>query len=121
RRARWPPGGVGRPRPPPPPPPTPCPGRPARAPGGPMPPQNVVLVDGLRTPFARGGGGKLVAPRLDEAGATLLRALLDRNPKVRDTPIEDVGLGNGSRRREFVLLAAVPPPAGLPLAAGSLP
>ena len=31
--------------------------------------QNAVLVDGLRTPFARGGRGKLVATRLDEAGA----------------------------------------------------
>ena len=69
--------------------------------------QSVVLVDGLRTPFARGGRGKLVATRLDEAGAKLLRALLDRNPKVKDTMIEDVGLGNVSGRGEFVLLGTV--------------
>ena len=30
---------------------------------------NVVIVDGVRTAFARGGRGKLVATRLDEAGA----------------------------------------------------
>jgi 3-oxo-5,6-didehydrosuberyl-CoA/3-oxoadipyl-CoA thiolase len=77
--------------------------------------QSVVLVDGLRTPFARGGRGKLVATRLDEAGARLLRALLDRNPKVKETMIEDVGLGNVSGRGEFVLLATVQRLAGLPL------
>ncbi len=77
--------------------------------------QNVVLVDGLRTPFGRGGRGKLVATRLDEAGAKLLRALLDRNPKVKDTMIEDIGLGNVSGRGEFVLLATVQRLAGLPL------
>ena len=81
--------------------------------------QNVVLVDGLRTPFARGGRGKFVATRLDEVGATLLRALLDRNPKVKDTMIEDVGLGNVSGRGEFVLLATVQRLAGLPLEACS--
>jgi acetyl-CoA acetyltransferase family protein len=81
--------------------------------------QSVVLVDGLRTPFARGGRGKLVATRLDEAGAKLLRALLERNPKVQDTMIEDVGLGNVSGRGEFVLLATVQRLAGLPLEACS--
>jgi acetyl-CoA acetyltransferase family protein len=77
--------------------------------------QSVVLVDGLRTPFSRGGRGKLVATRLDEAAAKLLRALLDRNPKVKDTMIEDVGLGNVSGRGEFVGLANVQRLAGLPL------
>jgi acetyl-CoA acetyltransferase family protein len=77
--------------------------------------QSVVLVDGLRIPFARGGRGKLVATRLDEVGAKLLRALLDRNPKVPETAIEDVGLGNVSGRGEFVLLATVQRLAGLPL------
>jgi acetyl-CoA acetyltransferase family protein len=77
--------------------------------------QNAVLVDGLRTPFARGGRGKLVATRLDEAGARVLRALLDRNPKVKDHMVEDIGLGNVSGRGEFVLLATVQRLAGLPL------
>ncbi|MGD9935780.1 MAG: acetyl-CoA C-acyltransferase [Dehalococcoidia bacterium] len=56
--------------------------------------KNVVIVDGARSAFARGGRGKLVATRLDEAGAQVLRALLDRNPKVTGDMIEDIGLGN---------------------------
>src|SRR5262249_3712423 len=39
----------------------------------PMALKNVVLVDGARSAFARGAKGKLVATRLDEAGATVLR------------------------------------------------
>jgi acetyl-CoA acetyltransferase family protein len=77
--------------------------------------EQVVIVDGVRSAFGRGGRGKLVATRLDEAGATVLRALLDRNPKVQDRMIEDVGLGNVSGRGEFVLLGVVARLAGLPL------
>jgi acetyl-CoA acetyltransferase family protein len=80
-----------------------------------MPLRNVVLVDGARSAFARGGRGKLVATRLDEAGAKVLRALLDRNPKIAPHMIEDVGLGNVSGRGEFVLLATVQRLAGLPM------
>jgi acetyl-CoA acetyltransferase family protein len=81
--------------------------------------QNVVLVDGARTAFARGGRGKLVATRLDDAGAKVIRALLDRNPKVKDQMIEDVGLGNVGGRGEFVMLGMVARLAGLPLEACS--
>ncbi len=56
--------------------------------------QNAVIVDGARSGFAKGGRGRLVATRLDIAGAQVLRALLDRNPKVTDAMIEDIGLGN---------------------------
>ena len=77
--------------------------------------RNVVLVDGVRSPFARGGRGKLVATRLDVTGAQVLRALLDRNPKVKDTDIEDLGLGNVGGSGEFLLLGAVPRLAGLPM------
>ncbi len=38
--------------------------------------RNAVLVDGARSAFARGGRGRLVATRLDDAGAQILRALL---------------------------------------------
>ena len=81
--------------------------------------RNVVLVDGARSAFARGAKGKLVATRLDEAGAKVLRALLDRNPKVPDAMIEDVGLGNVSGFGEFTLLGTVQRLAGLPLEACS--
>ena len=39
---------------------------------------NVVLVDGVRSAFGRGGRGSLVATRLDEAGAKVVRALMER-------------------------------------------
>jgi len=77
--------------------------------------RNVVLVDGARSAFARGGRGKLTATRLDEVGATVLRALLDRNPKVPDTLIADVGIGNVAGRSEFSYLGNVQRIAGLPL------
>jgi acetyl-CoA acetyltransferase family protein len=77
--------------------------------------KNVVLVDGARSPFARGARGKLTATRLDEVGATVLRALLDRNPKVPDSLIEDVGIGNVAGRSEFSYLGNVQRIAGLPL------
>lgn len=76
--------------------------------------KNVVLVDGARSAFARGARGKLVATRLDDAGATVLRALLDRNPKVKDSMIEDVGLGNVVSPTEFTYLGTVQKLAGLP-------
>jgi acetyl-CoA acetyltransferase family protein len=79
--------------------------------------RNVVLVDGARSAFARGAKGKLVATRLDDAGATVLRALLDRNRKVKDSMIEDVGLGNVAGHGEWTYLGTIPRLAGLPLEA----
>jgi len=82
--------------------------------------RKVVLVDGVRSAFARGGRGKLVATRLDEAGAKVLRTLLDRNPKVADSMIEDVGVGNVvARGSEFSYLGNIQRIAGLPLEACS--
>ena len=77
--------------------------------------RNVVIVDGVRSPFARAVRGKLVATRLDEVGATVIRALLDRNPKVEDHMIEDVGLGNVLGKGEFVDLGLIVRLAGLPM------
>jgi acetyl-CoA acetyltransferase family protein len=82
--------------------------------------RNVVLVDGVRSPFARGARGKLVASRLDEVGARVLRALLDRQPRVEDGMIEDVGVGNvAGGASEFSYLGNVQRLAGLPLEACS--
>jgi acetyl-CoA acetyltransferase family protein len=80
-----------------------------------MPLRNVVLVDGARTAFARGAKGQLVATRLDEAGAQVVRALLDRNPKVSDGMIEDAGLGNVGGWGEHTGLGVMTRLAGLPL------
>jgi acetyl-CoA acetyltransferase family protein len=82
--------------------------------------ETVVLVDGARSAFARGARGKLVATRLDEAGARVLRALLDRNPKVSDRMIEDVGTGNvAGGTSEFSYIGTVQRLAGLPMEACS--
>ena len=77
---------------------------------------NVVIVDGARSAFARGGRGKMVATRLDEAAAKVIRALLERNPKVKPTMIEDVGLGNVAGAGELIGIGAntVSRLAGLP-------
>ena len=76
----------------------------------------VVIVDGARSAFARGGRGKMVATRLDEAAAKVIRALLERNPKVKPTMIEDVGLGNVAGAGELIGIGAntVSRLAGLP-------
>jgi len=78
--------------------------------------RNVVLVDGVRSAFGRGGRGSLVATRLDTAGATVLRALMDRNPKVDPWLVEDIGLGNVLGAGELILIGAnaVAHLAGLP-------
>jgi acetyl-CoA acetyltransferase family protein len=68
--------------------------------------QNVVLVDGVRSPFARGGRGMLVATRLDETAALVLRTLMERNPKVPARMVEDVGLGNVQGVAELILIGA---------------
>lgn len=66
--------------------------------------QNVVLVDGVRSPFARGGRGILVATRLDETAAQVLRTLMERNPKVSLRMVEDIGLGNVLGVAELILI-----------------
>lgn len=63
--------------------------------------KNVVLVDAARSAFARGGRGMMVATRLDEAGAQVLRAVMERNPKVKPSMVEDIGLGNVMGVGEF--------------------
>ena len=77
---------------------------------------NVVLVDGVRSAFARGGRGSMVATRLDDAAAHILRELLARNPKVDPWSIEDIGLGNVMGAPELAGIGAsnVARLAGLP-------
>src|SRR5262245_54570950 len=77
--------------------------------------RNVGLVDGAPSAFARGAKGKLVATRLDDAGASVLRALLDRNRKVKDAMIEDIGVGNVAGHGEWNYLGTIQRLAGLPL------
>ena len=76
--------------------------------------RNAVIVDGVRSPFGRATRGKLVATRLDEVGGKVIRALLERNPKVEDRMIDDVGLGNVLGNAEFDDMGRVARMAGLP-------
>ena len=63
--------------------------------------QNVVLVDGVRSPFTKGGRGGFAATRLDEIGVQVLKALLERNPQLDPLEIEEIGLGNVGGVAEF--------------------
>ena len=69
--------------------------------------RNAVVIDGVRTAFTKGGRGKLEAARLDDLGAVLIRALFERNPKVKPTMIEDLGIG-GNLGRGVGHLAGLP-------------
>jgi acetyl-CoA acetyltransferase family protein len=69
--------------------------------------RNAVVVDGIRTAFTKGGRGRLEAARLDDLGAVLIRALLERNPKVKPTMITDLGIG-GNLGRGVGTLAGLP-------------
>ena len=77
--------------------------------------RNAVLVDGVRSPFARGGRGKLEATRLDEVGALLIKELLRRNPQVKPEMIEDVGIGHGANQFDVAGLGNITKLAGLPV------
>lgn len=55
-----------------------------------------------------------VATRLDEVATTVVRTLMERNPKVRPTMIEDFGIGNSGGNRDLVLLGGISRLAGLP-------
>ena len=76
--------------------------------------RNCVIVDGMRSAFARGGRGKLVAARMDDAGATIIREIFKRNPKVKPSMVEDLGIGHGFNLREVATLGWIARLAGLP-------
>lgn len=67
--------------------------------------QSVVLVDGVRSPFAKGGRGGFAATRLDDIAVTVLKTLLERNPKLDPNEIEEIGVGNVGGVAEFAGLA----------------
>ncbi len=77
--------------------------------------RNVVIVDGVRSAFTKGGRGRLEATRMDEAGAALVRMLFERNPKVKPTMIEEFGIANARRDIELAELSFVSRLAGLPI------
>jgi len=76
--------------------------------------RNVVIVDGVRSPFSWGGRGMFEATRLDEVGAKVVKALMERNPKVKPTMIEDFGIGNVNGDMDLAMLGSISRLAGLP-------
>jgi acetyl-CoA C-acetyltransferase len=52
-----------------------------------------VIVDAVRTPIGRAVKGSLKAVRADDLAAIPLKALLDRNPQLDPTTIDDVMMG----------------------------
>ena len=76
---------------------------------------DVFLCDGIRTPVGRYGGG-LAAVRTDDLAAIPIKALLDRNPDVDWSAVDDVMLGcanqagedNRNVARMSTLLAGLP-------------
>ncbi|MDH4246894.1 MAG: thiolase family protein [Deltaproteobacteria bacterium] len=78
---------------------------------------DVVIVDGLRSPFGRGAKGLLSATRMDEVAGTVVRSLLERNTQVDPGEVEDLVAGNvlgggelsGMPSNVVVRLAGLPP------------
>jgi acetyl-CoA C-acetyltransferase len=57
--------------------------------------QEAVIVDAVRTPIGRAFKGSLAQVRPDEMGAFVVDALLERNPEVDPTSIEELYCGVG--------------------------
>ncbi|GGK56872.1 3-oxoadipyl-CoA thiolase [Amphritea balenae] len=57
------------------------------------------ICDAIRTPFGRYAGG-LAPVRADDLGAVPIKALMDRNPQVDWTQVEDIIYGNANQAGE---------------------
>lgn len=81
--------------------------------------REVVIVDAVRTPFGRYKGA-LKTVRPDDLGATVIKALIERNPGLPPEEIEEVIFGNanqaGEDNRNVARMSALL--AGLPLEVG---
>ncbi|WP_313237714.1 thiolase family protein [Sporosarcina ureae] len=81
--------------------------------------REVVIVDAVRTPFGRYKGA-LQAVRPDDLGATVIKALIERNPSLPTEEIEEVIFGNanqaGEDNRNVARMSALL--AGLPIEVG---
>lgn len=82
---------------------------------------DVFICDAIRTPIGRYGGG-LAPVRADDLGAIPLKALMERNPSVDWTALDDIVLGcanqAGEDNRNVARMSALL--AGLPLEAAGV-
>lgn len=83
--------------------------------------RDAVIVDAVRTPIGRFGGA-LKNIRADDLGAIVIKALLERNPTVEPSEIEEVVLGSanqaGEDNRNVARMAGLL--AGLPVETGGI-
>lgn len=63
-------------------------------------PNDVVIVDAVRTPMGRSKGGSFRNVRAEALSAAVMNALLQRNPAVQATEIEDVVWGCVNQTKE---------------------
>ena len=77
--------------------------------------RSVILVDAVRTPFGK-AGGMYAGTRADDLMVRAIRGLLDRNPKVEHSAIDDVAIAAATQTgdqgmnigRSATLLAGLP-------------
>ncbi len=79
-------------------------------------PNDVVIVDAVRTPMGRSKGGSFRHVRAEELSARVMNALLERNPNVNPAEIEDViwGCVNQTKEQGFNIGRNAAVLAGLP-------
>ncbi len=83
---------------------------------------NVVIVDCLRTPMGRSKGGAFRNVRAEDLSAHLMKGILERNPQVNPSEIEDVYWGCVQQTLEqgFNIARNAALLAGLPIEVGAV-
>jgi len=81
----------------------------------------VVIVDGVRSPMCRSKGGGFKHVRAEDISAALVKALFERNPSVSVDEVEDIvwGCVNQTLEQGFNVARSVGLLGGLPKAAGA--
>ncbi len=83
-------------------------------------PNDVVIVDGIRTPMGKSKGGSFRNVRAEALSAAVMNGLLDRNPNLNPADIEDVvwGCVNQTKEQGFNIARNALVLAGLPHTVG---
>jgi len=83
--------------------------------------KDAVIVDAVRSPMGRSKGGAFRHLRADEMSALLVDALLDRNPEIQPTEVEDLiwGCVNQTKEQGFNVARAVGLLSRLPYSVGA--
>lgn len=84
-------------------------------------PNDVVVIDAVRSPMGRSKGGGFVNVRAEKMSAELIRALMKRNPDFNPETVEDViwGCVNQTKEQGFNVARSISLLAGLPKGCGA--